>query len=65
MDKPLTTQTIRILKKDINIALLKNLIADYEDIKNIPNVDIFNVLNNSYKLYLKNEKDEYHDNIRI
>ena len=65
MDKPLTTQKIRILKKHINIALLKNLIADYEDIKNIPNVDIYNVLNNSYKLYLKNENDEYHDHIEI
>jgi hypothetical protein len=65
MDKPLTTQKIRILKKDINIALLKNLIADYEDYKNIPNVDIYNLLNNNYKLYLKNENDEYHDHIGI
>ena len=59
------TQVLRILKKDINIAIIKQLIADYEDYKDIPNINIYNVLDNRYELYFKNEEDEYSDHLGI
>ena len=59
------TQVLRILKRDINIAIIKQLIADYEDYKDIPNINIFNVLDNRYELSFKNEEDEYSDHFGI
>jgi hypothetical protein len=58
-------QVLRLLKRDVNIALIKQLIADYEDFKDIPNINIYNVLDNKYQLSFKNEEDEYHDHIGI
>jgi hypothetical protein len=59
------TQVLRILKRDINIAIIKQLIADYEDYKDIPNINIFNVLDNRYELSFKNEEDEYSGHLGI
>jgi hypothetical protein len=59
------TQVLRILKRDINIAIIKQLIADYEDYKDIPNINIFNVLDNKYQLSFKNEEDEHSDHLGI
>jgi hypothetical protein len=59
------TQVLRILKWDIYIAIIKQLIADYEDYKDIPNINIFNVLDNRYELSFKNEEDEYSDHLGI
>ena len=59
------TQVLRILKKDINIAIIKQLIVDYEDYKDIPNINIYNVLDNRYELSFKNEEDEYSDHLGI
>ena len=58
-------QVLRLLKRDVNIALIKQLIADYEDFKDIPNINIYNVLDNKYQLSFKNEEDEYSDHIGI
>jgi hypothetical protein len=58
-------QVLRLLKREVNIALIKQLIADYEDFKDIPNINIYNVLDNKYQLSFKNEEDEYHDHIGI
>jgi hypothetical protein len=58
-------QVLRLLKRDVNIALIKQLILDYEDFKDIPNINIYNVLDNKYQLSFKNEEDEYHDHIGI
>jgi hypothetical protein len=58
-------QVLRLLKRDVNIALIKQLIADYEDFKDIPNINIYNVLDNKYQLSFKNEEDEYYDHIGI
>lgn len=59
------TQVLRLLKREVNIALIKQLIADYEDFKDIPNINIYNVLDNKYQLSFKNEEDEYSDHIGI
>jgi hypothetical protein len=59
------TQVLRILKREVNIALIKQLIADYEDYKDIPNLNIYNVLDNKYQLSFKNEEDEYSDHLGI
>ena len=58
-------QVLRLLKREVNIALIKQLILDYEDFKDIPNINIYNVLDNKYQLSFKNEEDEYHDHIGI
>lgn len=58
-------QVLRLLKREVNIALIKQLIADYEDYKDIPNINIFNVLDNRYELSFKNEEDEYSDHLGI
>lgn len=58
-------QVLRLLKREVNIALIKQLIADYEDYKDIPNINIYNVLDNKYQLSFKNEEDEYSDHIGI
>lgn len=58
-------QVLRLLKREVNIALIKQLIADYEDFKDIPNINIYNVLDNKYQLSFKNEEDEYSDHIGI
>ncbi len=59
------TQVLRLLKREVNIALIKQLIADYEDYKDIPNLNIYNVLDNKYQLSFKNEEDEYSDHLGI
>lgn len=58
-------QVLRLLKREVNIALIKQLIADYEDYKDIPNINIYNVLDNKYQLSFKNEEDEYSDHLGI
>ncbi len=58
-------QVLRLLKKEVNIALIKQLILDYEDYKDLPNVNIYNMLDNKYQLSFKNEEDEYKDHIGI
>jgi hypothetical protein len=58
-------QVLRLLKREVNIALIKQLIADYEDYKDIPNLNIYNVLDNKYQLSFKNEEDEYSDHLGI
>lgn len=58
-------QVLRLLKREVNIALIKQLIADYEDYKDIPNINIYNVLDNRYELSFKNEEDEYSEHIGI
>jgi hypothetical protein len=58
-------QVLRLLKREVNIALIKQLIADYEDFKDIPNINIYNVLDNKYQLSFKNEEDEYSEHIGI
>lgn len=59
------TQVLRLLKREVNIALIKQLIADYEDFKDVPNINIYNVLDNRYELSFKNEEDEYKEHIGI
>ena len=58
-------QVLRLLKREVNIALIKQLIADYEDFKDIPNINIYNVLDNRYELSFKNDEDEYSEHIGI
>lgn len=58
-------QVLRLLKREVNIALIKQLIADYEDYKDIPNINIYNVLDNRYELSFKNDEDEYSEHIGI